>query len=258
MALDLIAPNFSALAALAGTRVGNLGLHKQTSAADNFMSGLASGLGSMQDRMAAKEKQTQSNQLDQQKLAQQQKQFDASQSLDQQKLDMVKEAQGQKNELEERRIRATEMSKQLEDRTKMDEAKLEHRGALASAYIVGYENAKTPEEQLQIKNEMLKHAYDNKYIDDTQFTEMDKADPKALYTQSIVDLMVTDKARDLKAIMSLHGNKKGDSTSGVGTAVNAGMQELTKPQANAEQKGISDTLQTIARMKKVGEDYAED
>lgn len=245
MALDLQPPNFSALAALAGTRVGGLGLAvPKTTGWQGLNEGLQAGMA----RGDKKDAQAQEMQLNQQKLAQQQSQFNASQGLDQQKMDVLKQNADTQAKKEEHESAVKEMQAQLKSRVDQDKEQLNKRGALASAYIVGYKQAQSPEDQAKVKEEMLGHAHNSGIIDDTEFTKLDKLDPKALYSQSLIDLMVTNKASELKALMG------GKENEGALAGDRAGATTATKTEL---QKGEVNVLDRMRQVEQIGNKYAD-
>lgn len=253
MALDLQAPNFSGLAALAGTRVGGLGLAVPRS---NLATGLASGMNAGMDRADRRSQMAAQQALAQQELGMKQAQNQQMMDYRNRALDMQGQMQGRQMEMDERRLQQQEriagikeMNETLKLRAAETDERLNRRGALASSFIVGYKQAQSPEEQDKIKTEMLGHALELGVIDDDEYQKLDKLSPQSLYNKSLIDLMVTDKAKDLKSLMG------GPMGSG---ALSGDRQEPAKPTVNEQQKDIASGLQTIKRLEKIGEDYQHD
>lgn len=189
MPLNLVQPDMSALAAYAGNTIGNLGLPvPDVRGYAEAGRGIAAGISTLGESLGKALQRTQARSEQTAAQARSDKQQSFNNSLKQQESDADVRY---KNALIEKIKEATNYKQK-----DVPKEVLNQRAGLSSIYLVGYRNAKTPEEKEAIKQETLALAKEKNLYSDEEIGEMSKKSPDALSKIAYLDLATTKGVLD--------------------------------------------------------------
>lgn len=240
--LNLNRPDFGGLRALAGNR---LPVNRQPSLYEQFMKGAQQGqqLALNRERMDLRRQIADQNALmAQEKLAIAKQNAGSLQDYRNRDLEM-------RQQQIEAKDRQQQMKAMLDQRTQQEEDALEQRGAMAGTYILGFQNAQNDDEKELIKQQVIQNAANRGILQEEEAKTLLTKSPEEVYQVSMLDLMLTDKAKSLKA---LAGKKEG---AGPLAQERQPLSAATKTQTQKKAIYLKDSL---GKLRDLGNTYAEE
>lgn len=244
MALNINPPNFGALTALAGNRIGNLSLPIPGSLGVKQAALMMQGMNSMLAR----------RQMDQQDAARADRMDLANRQMSMmdianREMSLREKAKAEKSRLEQEKL---SMAKLMDE----DHKDIQAKGAFATTSRIAMEQAKTPEEAASTKQEIIQEAVANKYLSDDEAkaaSQMPISRFKNMLDYKIIQL---GKVNDLKSIMSSY---KQERQQGKVTVRPDGTVEVnSEPTSSVKtqlQKDVIDRSQALKELAPIREDF---
>lgn len=248
--ININAPNFSGLASLAGTRVGNLGLavpkYGPDTNASDFMSGIAGGLAGLSKNLQGNKDREM-----------QQQQFNATladrQQARQQSMELAKKDEDRQQKLFDLQV----------NKAAMQAAKEEKAEKVQATYTASMMITQTsPEDWDQHKVEIMGGMVKSGLLDENQAKDLITQPYNQIVRQAKAMAVISNKAKEYQEMFGEGGDKKSKGT-GDQTALSAipgapTFMKPTTPNLTATQKSISDADETLQSLQQMNQGFQKD
>lgn len=245
MAIPVNPPNMSALAALAGRNVGNLGLRGANFDVRGLLSAIQAG-----------KARDQQNQQFQQEMALKEANASRIASMQEHQLNLADQEMALKVDKFKQDTAFKQQQLEMARLLKEDEKKIQEQGAFASYARLSMDRAETPEEAFALKKEIIQESLEKGYIDETQAKQLN-AMPISRFNNAL-----DYKILQLGKVNEYNKMKPKESSAGGGTikitrpdGSQIEVSEPTKPVKTQTQKDLMDRDLALQELGPIRRDF---